>query len=115
MNVNDAPAASRQFVAHPPFWGSKVASITTPAWQKNPAKSYAIMVVGVLAFSAVVSGLFLGMQSLPRVAASGSREPRRRFPALRSGRPLRRCLRLVLVVSTREDRRFRHERRPDCQ
>jgi hypothetical protein len=64
MNVNDAPAASRQFVAHPPFWGSKVASITTPAWKKNPVKSYAIMVVGVLAFTAVVSGLFLGVQSL---------------------------------------------------
>ena len=64
MNVNDMPAASRQFVAQPPFWGSKVASKTTPAWQNNPTKSYAIMVVGVLAFSVVLGGLYVGMQSL---------------------------------------------------
>jgi hypothetical protein len=62
--VNDAPSASRQFVAQPPFWGSKVASITTPAWQKNPLKSHALMAVGVLAFTAVVSVPFLGVQSL---------------------------------------------------
>jgi hypothetical protein len=64
MNVNDRSAASRQFVAQPPFWGSKVASKTTPAWQNNPTKSYAIMVVGVLAFSVVLGGLYVGMQSL---------------------------------------------------
>jgi hypothetical protein len=64
MNVNDRPAASRQFVAQPPFWGSKVASKSTPAWQNNPTKSYAIMVVGVLAFSVVLGGLYVGMQSL---------------------------------------------------
>jgi hypothetical protein len=64
MNINDAPAASRQFVAQPPFWGSKVASKTTPAWQNNPTKSYALMVVGVLAFSAVLGGLYMGVQSL---------------------------------------------------
>ena len=64
MDIDDRPAASRQFEAHPPFWGSKVASITTPAWQKNPTKSYAIMVAGVLAFSVVLGGLFLGAQSL---------------------------------------------------
>jgi hypothetical protein len=65
MNIN-SPAASRQFVANPPFWGSKVASITTPAWQKNPVKSQAIMAVGVLVFSAVLGGLFLGVQSLAK-------------------------------------------------
>ncbi|MDT5332354.1 MAG: hypothetical protein QOF31_3651 [Mycobacterium sp.] len=64
MNVNERSAASRQFEAHPPFWGSKVASKTTPAWQNNPTKSYAIMVVGVLAFSVVLGGLYVGMQSL---------------------------------------------------
>ena len=64
MNINEGPAASRQFVARPPFWGSKVASITTPAWQNNFGKSYALMVVGILAFSAVLGGLFLGVQSL---------------------------------------------------
>jgi hypothetical protein len=62
--VNDAPAASRHFVAQPPFWGSKVASKTTPAWRNNPTKSYGIMVAGVLAFSAVLGGLFMGVQSL---------------------------------------------------
>jgi hypothetical protein len=40
MNVNERSAASRQFEAHPPFWGSKVASKTTPAWQNNATKSY---------------------------------------------------------------------------
>ena len=64
MNINEGPTASRQFVAQPPFWGSKVASITTPAWQNNFGKSYALMVVGILAFSAVLGGLFLGVQSL---------------------------------------------------
>ena len=64
MNVNDGPAASRQFEAHPPFWGSKVASKTTPAWQNNLTKSYGIMVVGVLAFSVVLGGLYVGAQSL---------------------------------------------------
>ncbi len=64
MNINEGPAASRQFVAHPPFWGSKVASTTTPAWRKNPGTSYAVMVVAILAFSAVLGGLWLGVQSL---------------------------------------------------
>lgn len=64
MNLNDGPIGSRQFEAHPPFWGSKVASITTPAWQNNPTKSYAIMVAGVLAFSVVLGGLYMGVQSL---------------------------------------------------
>jgi hypothetical protein len=63
MNINN-PAASRQFVAQPPFWGSKVASKTTPAWQNNFGKSYAIMVVGVLVFSAVLGALYVGVQSL---------------------------------------------------
>ena len=64
MNINDRSTASRQFEAHPPFWGSKVASKTTPAWQSNFGKSYAIMVAGVLAFSVVLGGLYVGMQSL---------------------------------------------------
>jgi hypothetical protein len=64
MNVNEGSAAPRQFVAQPPFWGSKVASITTPAWQKNPGGSYLIMVVGIVAFSAVLGGLWMGVQSL---------------------------------------------------
>ena len=69
MNINEGQAASRQFVAQPPFWGSKVASMTTPAWQNNFGKSYALMVVGVIAFSAVLGGLFLGVQSLSEDSA----------------------------------------------
>jgi hypothetical protein len=56
-------AASRQFVAHGPFWGSKVASKTTPAWQNNPGMSYLFMIAAVVGFSVVVGGLYLGVQS----------------------------------------------------
>jgi len=74
---------SRQFAAHPPFWGSKVASKTTPAWQNNFGKSYALMVVGVLGFSAVVGGLYIGVQTL---AVDGSEQMQelvgRGFPLL---------------------------------
>lgn len=66
MNSNDNHTASRQFVAQPPFWGSKVASVWTPAWQNNFGKSYALMVVGILAFSGVLGALFLGVQSLAK-------------------------------------------------
>jgi hypothetical protein len=63
MNVNAGAAVSREFVAHPPFLGSKVASKTTPGWQNNPAKSYLIMVAAILGFAVVLGGLSLGMQS----------------------------------------------------
>ena len=66
MDSNNTAEAPRQFVAEPPFWGSKVASITTPAWQNNPAKSYLFMIVGVFAFTGVVAAVFFGMQSLTR-------------------------------------------------
>jgi hypothetical protein len=83
MNVNDGPAASRQFEAQPPFWGSKVASKTTPAWQNNFGKSYALMVVGILAFSAVVGGLYMGVQSLAVGRGEGIQElVGRGFPLL---------------------------------
>lgn len=55
---------TRQYVAQPPFWGSKVASITTPSGQHNPGRSYLFMVIGVLGFTAVVGGMFTGVQSL---------------------------------------------------
>lgn len=64
MGADDGDTTSRQFVAQPPFWGSKVASITTPAWQSNPAKAYVFLILGVFAFTAVVSGLFFGVQLL---------------------------------------------------
>ena len=69
MDVNGSAAAPRQFEAQPPFWGSKVASMTTPTWRTNPAKAYAFMVLGVFAFTAVLWALFFGVQSL---TASGS-------------------------------------------
>jgi hypothetical protein len=65
MTVNNAPATSRQFVAHGPFWGSKIASKTTPAWDSNPGKSYLYMVAAVLGFAIVLGGLYVGLQSLP--------------------------------------------------
>ncbi len=83
MSVNDGPAASREFEAQPPFWGSKVASKTTPAWQNNFGKSYALMVVGILAFSAVVGGLYMGVQSLAVGRGEGIQElVGRGFPLL---------------------------------
>src|SRR4029077_9149668 len=88
-HVNDGPAASRQFVAQPTFWGSKVCSITTPAWQNNLGKSYAIMVVGILAFCAVLGGLFLGMQSLG-YAVAGRRSCRVDAGIRRAALPTRR-------------------------
>lgn len=64
MNANNNSGAARQFVAQPPFWGSKVASFTTPAWQNNPAKAYLFTIVGVFAFTGALWALFFGMQSL---------------------------------------------------
>ena len=63
MNVNDGAVGSRQYVANPPFFGSKVASITAPAWQKNPVGSQLTMAVAVFACCAVLGGLYLFMQS----------------------------------------------------
>ncbi|MCV7111301.1 hypothetical protein H7I55_10025 [Mycolicibacterium setense] len=64
MNLDDTTAGPRQYVARPPFVGSKLASKTTPAWQKNPGKSQLTMTVGVLAFTGVLIALWLGLQSL---------------------------------------------------
>jgi hypothetical protein len=64
MDVNYGSATSRQFEANPPFFGSKVASITTPAWQKNPVGSHLIMTVGVFAFCGVLGGLYIFIQSV---------------------------------------------------
>jgi hypothetical protein len=72
MSVNDQPAVSRQFEAHGPFWGSKFASITGPAWQKNPVRSYLIMVVAIIAFCAVFGGLYMGVQSYIARDSGGS-------------------------------------------
>lgn len=75
MNVNRIPATSRQFVAQPPFWGSKMASRTTPGWQKNPGKSYGIMVAVCLAIAIGLGILFVGMQAVlpPDVAETVAR------------------------------------------
>jgi prolipoprotein diacylglyceryltransferase len=114
MNVNDKPAASRQFVAQPPFWGSKMASRTTPAWQKNPGKSYATMVAVCFAIAIVLGVLFVGMQSLLPKDSVALEYAGRSFHlvglvVLFGG------ARLVLVVSAPKDHHFRHERRPDCR
>jgi hypothetical protein len=62
MSIGNESTATRRFEAHPPFFGSKWASISTPAWQKNPVRSYLIMVVAILAFCAVFGGLYMGAQ-----------------------------------------------------
>jgi hypothetical protein len=113
MNVNDGPAASRQFEAHPPFWGSKVASKTTPAWQNNFGKSYGHH-----------GGRGCGLQRRARRPLRGYAVAwcrvdavlrQARLPAHPCSSPFCRCLRLVVVVSSPKDHPFRHERRPVCQ
>ncbi len=73
MRIGNESAATRRFVAHPPFWGSKMASITTPAWQTKPVRSYLIMVVGILAFCAIFGGLYMGVQMYVFRGSGGSR------------------------------------------
>jgi hypothetical protein len=68
MSVNGGPAASRQFVAHPPFWGSKWASITTAAY-KNPAKFVVFFLISVAAIIAFCLVMWVGER-----AFVGSRE-----------------------------------------
>jgi hypothetical protein len=53
-----------EFTAHPPAMGSTFASRWTPAWQNHPGRSYALMVVGVLGFSAVLGVLWIGLGGL---------------------------------------------------
>jgi len=59
MTISNESTGSRRFEANPPFFGSGWAR----AWQKNPAMSYLLMVVGILAFSAVAGGLYMAAQS----------------------------------------------------
>jgi hypothetical protein len=73
MSISNEPTASRRFEAHRPFFGSKWASIMTPAWKKNPVRSYLIMVVAILAFTAVFGGLYMGAQFLFMNSSAGSR------------------------------------------
>ncbi|OBK50373.1 hypothetical protein [Mycobacterium sp. 1081908.1] len=72
MSIGNESGAARRFVANPPFWGSKMASVTTPAWQSKPARSYLIMVVGILAFTAVAAVLYMGVQSYVYRSSGGS-------------------------------------------
>ena len=74
MSIGNESGAARRFAANPPFWGSKMASITTPAWQKSPGKSYLIMVVGILAFTAVLGGLYMAAQMWAMRGPGGSRD-----------------------------------------
>ena len=64
MNVDDRPTATRQFVAHPPFWGSKLASVTTPAHERRPAMMFLIYGAASVAFTAGLIGSFVGLQAL---------------------------------------------------
>ena len=73
MSINNERGPSHRFVANPPFWGSKFASKTTPAWQANPGRSYLIMVVAILAFTVVAGGLYMGVQTSIYNASGGSK------------------------------------------
>src|SRR5712675_1777899 len=48
----------------PPVLGLQGGLQDHARWQNKPTKSYGIMVAGVLAFSVVLGGLYVGMQSL---------------------------------------------------
>ncbi|MGE0214474.1 hypothetical protein [Mycolicibacterium sp.] len=65
MDADDAhDDSARQFVAQPPFWGSKVASWTTPAWRENPLRAWALTALGIFACTGVVWVIFFGMRAL---------------------------------------------------
>ena len=51
MSISNEPTASRRFEAHRPMFGSKWASIWTPACKNHPVRSYLLMVVAILDFS----------------------------------------------------------------
>ncbi len=72
MSISDDSQGSRRFEANPPFFGSKWASITTPAWQKNPIGTYLIWVVAILAFTAVLGGLYMAVQGFAMRHSGGS-------------------------------------------
>jgi hypothetical protein len=73
VGISNQSPASRRYEAHPPFWGSKWASKTTPAWQNNPGWSYLIMVVAILVFCAVAGGLYMGVQMYIFRSSGGSK------------------------------------------
>jgi hypothetical protein len=71
MSISNESTGSRRFEANPPFWGSGWAR----AWHKNPVTSYLLMVVGILAFSAVAGGLYMAAQhSVMRHSGPGATE-----------------------------------------
>src|ERR1700756_3968543 len=59
MSIRNESTGTRRFVANPPFFGSGWAR----AWQKNPAMPYLLMVVGLLAFTAVAAALYMATQA----------------------------------------------------
>jgi hypothetical protein len=74
MSISNEPTASRRFEAHRPFFGSKYASITTTAWKTKPARSSLIMVVAILAFTAIMGALFMAVHGLFIHRSGGSRD-----------------------------------------
>jgi hypothetical protein len=65
MTVDDRSAVSRRFTARAPFWGSKVAAKTTPAYQNSFGKSHLVTVVAIFALTAVLGGMYVGLHLLP--------------------------------------------------
>jgi hypothetical protein len=72
MSISNESTASRRFEAHRPMVGSKWASIWTPAWKNHPVRSYLLMVVAILAFTAVFGGLYMGLQTFFYRGSGGS-------------------------------------------
>ena len=73
MSISNEPTASRRFEAHRPMFRLEMGLHMTPAWQKNPVRSYLIMVVAILAFTAVFGGLYMAVQMYFLHGSGGSR------------------------------------------
>ena len=115
MSVNEESAASRQFVAHPPFWGSKLASKTMAAYQ-NPVKFVVFVFIylgAIIAFCAVLGIAYQAFQGSRQGFSAEIADKVFRY----GGCCCHSCgfRRLLPVVSTPKDPYSRHERWPDCQ
>ena len=64
MSVNNGPAASRRYVAHPPFWGTKVAR-----WTRNPMG----IAIGFIAIITFCYGLYFLADSLWSISNTSGR------------------------------------------
>ena len=66
MNDLSRPYEERRFVAQPPFWGSKVASITTPAYRSIPHMYWIAPLVAIAVVTAGLAGTAGGVAACGR-------------------------------------------------